>query len=439
MLGHDSVAVMKIKPIKSYLPRNLYGRAALILLLPIILLQLLVSVVFIQRHFEGVTDLMTVSIVRELELVLAMEDPSETAQALRIEVRPDLPVPDQSYRAFYDLSGRAMLSRLDRDLPGLVAYDLSDGGSVWLWIERGDVTRAFGFSRSRVSASNPHQLIVIMVFMGAILTFVAYLFLRNQLRPIRRLGQAAADYGKGRITPYHPSGAVEVRAAGTAFLDMRARIERQNQSRTLMLSGISHDLRTPLTRLRLELSLLDEAAAGPMIRDVQDMERLIDAFLDYGREDSADEAELYDPYILLAEAVADAQRADIPVELITDPEDLEPVECQLRPMALRRALDNLIGNAHRYGGDKIEVSLVITDRAICLSVEDNGPGIPVSARDEAIKPFTRLDPARNQDKGTGVGLGLAIVADVARLHGGTLRLGDSDRLGGLKADIVIAR
>ena len=160
---------MKVKPIKSYLPRSLYGRAALILLLPIVLLQLLVSVVFIQRHFEGVTDLMTRSVEAELELILSVPNAQEIADALQIMIDADKPVPDQSYRAFYDLSGRAMLQRLDADLPGLLAYDLGDPRTVWIWIERDGATVAYGFARSRVSASNPHQLLVTMVFLGAIL------------------------------------------------------------------------------------------------------------------------------------------------------------------------------------------------------------------------------------------------------------------------------
>ncbi|WP_438987738.1 ATP-binding protein [Marivivens donghaensis] len=431
---------MAIGSIKSYLPRGLYGRAALILLLPIISLQILVSVVFIQRHYDGVTRRMTQSVSGEITLILDSPAVQQAAlsEALGFTLLSSEAPPEADHYGFLDFSGRAMIATLRTDFDDLRAVDLSNDTEVMVWFDRSGVN-GISFPRWRVTASNPHQLIVIMMVMGTFLTFVAYSFLRNQLRPIKRLAHASSEYGKGRIVPYSPGGANEVRAAGTAFLDMRARIERQTQSRTMMLSGISHDLRTPLTRLRLGLSMVDDAEAEPMVRDVEDMERLIEAFLEYGRADAGDAAEQVDVVDLVTRVVDDAQRGGQNVTLLPIDPMLNDVAVPLRPLAVRRALDNLIGNALRYGGTQAQVSVALTDRTLRITVEDDGPGIPADKREEAMRPFTRLDPARNQNKGTGVGLGLAIVADIARLHGGVLRLSDSPVLGGLRADIVMAR
>jgi two-component system osmolarity sensor histidine kinase EnvZ len=431
---------MAIGSIKSYLPRGLYGRAALILLLPIISLQILVSVVFIQRHYDGVTRRMTQSVSGEITLILDSPAVQQAAlsDALGFTLLTSDTQPKSDDYGFLDFSGRAMIATLRADFDDLRAVDLSNDNVVVVWFDRSGVN-GISFQRWRVTASNPHQLIVIMMVMGTFLTFVAYSFLRNQLRPIKRLAHASSEYGKGRIVPYSPGGANEVRAAGTAFLDMRARIERQTQARTMMLSGISHDLRTPLTRLRLGLSMVDDAEAEPMVRDVEDMERLIEAFLEYGRADAGDAAELVDLADIVSRIVDDAVRGGQNVTLLPIDPSLDEVSVPLRPLAVRRALENLIGNALRYGGTLAQVSVALTDRTFRITVEDNGPGIPADKREEAMRPFTRLDPARNQNTGTGVGLGLAIVADIARLHGGVLRLSESPTLGGLRADIVMAR
>ena len=432
---------MSANPIKSYLPRSLYGRAAMILLLPVIFLQILVSVVFIQRHYDGVTRRMTTSVATEISYVLnaPAAEQMDIATAFGFDMADDPNVPVDTQRSIFDFAGRAMIETLNNRYDNIIAVDLSDRRTVTIWFDR-DGINSVSFSRNRVQASNPHQLIVIMVVLGSFMTLVAYLFLRNQLRPILRLARASAEYGKGRIVSYTPGGATEVRAAGAAFLAMRSRIERQTQSRTMMLSGISHDLRTPLTRLRLSLSLMDETEAAPMIKDVEDMERLIAAFLEYGRAEAGDTPTPEDPVDLIERVVDDAARSNQKVSLY----DIDPaldgsVLVPLRPQSIRRAVENLIGNAFRYGATRAELSIILTDRTLRITVEDDGPGIPADQREEAIKPFTRLDPARNQNTGTGVGLGLAIVADIARLHGGTLRLQDSERLGGLRADIVIAR
>ena len=293
------------------------------------------------------------------------------------------------------------------------------------------------FDRRRMSPAAPHQLIVTMVVFGLLMTVIAFLYMRNQLRPVKRLADAAQAFGRGHTVPYYPSGAIEVRAAGSAFLDMRARIERQIEQRTLMLSGVSHDLRTPLTRLKLGLAMIDEEDAAPMLQDVAEMQQMLDAFLDFSRGVSESTPEKVDPVALLKQVVEDARRADRNVALVAC-EVPEGDTVTLRPTAIRRAVENLIANAVRYG-TRVEVSLAVTPKFLRIRVEDDGPGIPADKRAEAVKPFQRLDASRNQNQGGGVGLGLAIVADIARAHGGALRLGDSERLGGLCADIVIGR
>jgi len=434
--------------LKRTMPRSLFGRALLGVVLPVVLLLLIISVSFAQRHFEGVTRQMTRSVLLEVRYLVervAAAPSLEKAQAEAMSVAGPLefavtyPVEDApvgDFKLYYDLSGGFVIEQLHEGLHELIAVHLVTDRDVEMWISMPLGTMQVSFARSRLSASNPHQLLVMIIVLGALMIAVVSIFLRSQLQPLHRLSIAAADYGRGRVAPYQPSGALELRAAGTAFLDMRNRIERQSQSRTLMLSGISHDLRTPLTRLRLGLSMLDDADTEPLVRDVDDMQRLIDAFLDFARDEASDVLEEVAPGPLVAEIVEDCARAGAQVEF--DPPAKPPGDMHLRPMGVRRAVENLIGNAMRYGTNA-RVSVVDGAAALTIIVEDDGPGIAAADREEAVRPFTRLDPSRNQDSGPGVGLGLAIVTDVARAHGGALRLGDSAELGGLKAELVLPR
>lgn len=436
--------------LKSLLPRGLFGRAALILLVPVVAIQLIVSVVFIQRHFEGVTRQMTTSIQIEIshllsvvnaapDLATGQQRGAEIGAALELQVTlPGADAPAEDLREFIDWSGREVILTLRAGLPELISADLISGDRevrAWFQTRYGPIRVAL--DRRRLSASNPHQLLVLMVFASVLMTGVAYVFLRNQLTPIARMAQAAEAFGKGEIVPFRPRGATEVRAAGQAFLDMRLRIERQIEARTQMLSGVSHDLRTPLTRLKLGLSFLpedDEVEA--LKRDVQQMERMVDEFLSFARGDAMEEPAAVDPADFLAQVVADAVRAGQAVSL--GPVDWPGGTVRLRPEAVRRALENLLGNAARHG-TRASVSLSASDRLVRMVVEDDGPGIPEPSREAAMEPFRRLDAARNPNRGGGVGLGLAIAADIARSHGGALRLGQSESLGGLRAELSLAR
>ena len=436
--------------LKRFMPRGLYGRAALILLLPILTVQLVVSITFIQRHFEGVTRQMTRSVAMEIAYLVEIVEAAPTLAAAQAEVGtlirplsldvrlPSETAPQADSRGFLDLSGRAIIATMHEGVPGVTGVALlDDEKQVAVGVATRHGAMEVRLPRGRVSASNPHQLLVLMVGTGILMTFIAYLFLRNQLRPIKRMAAAAEAFGKGQTVRFRPTGATEVRAAGHAFLEMRNRIERQIEQRTMMLSGVSHDLRTPLTRLRLGLSLLDadpeEVAA--LERDVEDMQRMLDGFLAFARGDALEDTERVDPATLAARVVDNARRAGQRVTLAGVEGEGTVI---LRPQAVERALDNLIGNAVRHGS-MAEVRLLLTERTARFVVEDDGPGIPDDKREEALRPFSRLDAARNQNQGGGVGLGLTIASDIARNHGGKLMLGKSERLGGLKAELLLAR
>jgi len=434
--------------LKQYVPRSLYGRAALILIMPVVALQLLVTIVFIKRDLEDVTTQMTTTVLREITLLRQRagdtSDPDLYLQHLAPYlapltmtarfVAPQEPRP-QDELSLNEFSGRVVRAKLERELEGFVAVKFPETREFLLYFETRAGLLELKLDRRRLTAAAPHQLIVTMVFFGFLMTVISFVYMRNQLRPIKKLADAAQAFGRGRNLPYSPRGAIEVRVAGSAFLDMRARIERQIEQRTLMLSGVSHDLRTPLTRLKLSLAMIDEEEAEPMLRDVSEMQALLDAFLDFSRGASTGEPEPVDPQQLAISVVEDWRRQDKDVML----GELSGVgTVPLRAQSMRRALENLISNAVRYG-TRARVSVALTEKSLRLRVEDDGPGIPPGLRGDAVRPFARLDPARNQDLGSGVGLGLAIVADIARAHGGMLRLGKSEDLGGLQADIVIGR
>jgi two-component system, OmpR family, osmolarity sensor histidine kinase EnvZ len=449
----DYFANMTFAWLKSILPKGLYGRAAMILLVPVITIQLVVSVTFIQRHFDGVTQQMSVNIVRDVSLILKqIDDANDTYAVAKVINELALPlgyaiVPTEAIdlnntdsRAIDDLTGANVITTLRAGIPAIDWIDLKTNGRiVRLGLHSTKSQYSVTFDRSRVSASAPHQLLVMMIIISILMTLISFIFLRNQVRPIRRLARAAEAFGRGRNIPYRVSGATEVRAAGQAFLAMRDRIERHIEQRTLMLSGVSHDLRTPLTRLKLGLSLSEPSEeTTDLIRDVDDMEVMLEEFLAFARGDSLEETVLTDPVQLAQQVIDEFGRDEVVPEFVLSQTDTPFAQVRLRPNAVRRALQNLINNAARYG-NLCRLSMDQTAGSIRFIVEDNGPGIPVAQRDLAIRPFIRLDSARNQDHGTGVGLGLSIVMDIASSHGGALELLDSEELGGLKVVLTLPR
>jgi two-component system, OmpR family, osmolarity sensor histidine kinase EnvZ len=438
---------------KSLLPRSLFGRSLTILLVPLVLLQLVVGLIFFQRHYQRVTEQMTAGVavglayaVRQAE---AIPQPSAAAEAiadagapLGLEMRldPDAAIVPGIERQFFDLTGATIAAALEEGLDRPMRLDLAaDDRAARLSIQTSNGVLSTDVPRRRLSVSNPHQLLVLMLFASTVLATVAVLFLRNQVRPIRRLAEAAEAFGKGRSLPFRPAGAEEVRRAGSAFLSMRNRIERQIEQRTQMLSGVSHDLRTPLTRMKLTLALIDEDEETEALReDVDQMERMLGEFLDFARGDSTEETVAIDPFALARELTGQSQRGGNGIELVEVNETPDRPELYLRPMAVSRALQNLVSNAGRYG-EHIRLTVRLASRSLSFCVEDDGPGIPEADRAAALQPFARLDAARNQDRGANVGLGLTIAMDVARSHGGTLTLSESAALGGLRAEMRLPR
>ena len=437
---------MKQFSIKRYLPNSLYGRAALILLVPIITIQLVVSFSFIQRLYEDVTKQMTMHLVPEIEIILDMVesfDPNISkesdifllAQDFNMQASwSDSYVKNQRY--FYDLSGRILMNTLYENFKELESIDLiSNDKTVTLNYFISDKIFELRFSRYRVSASNPHQLLVLMILTGVLMTTIAFLFMRNQLRPIRRLSAAAEAFGMGREVTYAPSGATEVRAAGKAFIDMKSRIARQIEQRNLIFSGVSHDLRTPLTRLKLGLSMQNNSSDNKeLIQDVNEMEKLINEFLDFSKYGSIDETEQVNVLNLIKEIASNSCRIGGKLTIGVLPDELQDVP--LKPLSIKWSIENIINNAEKRA-ENVKLSLIIENRILIFRIDDDGPGIPLNKRDEAIKPFTKLDVARNQNYGGGVGLGLAISADIARSHGGELNLEESTELGGLRVELQI--
>jgi two-component system, OmpR family, osmolarity sensor histidine kinase EnvZ len=291
-------------------------------------------------------------------------------------------------------------------------------------------------TRTQTYASNSHIFLLWMVGTAIILLAVAIAFLRNQIKPILRLADAADAFGKGRPFPddFKPRGAREVRQASQSFLEMRDRITQHVEQRTTMLAGVSHDLRTVLTRFKLELAFLeDNPETRAMKADINEMQHMLEDYLAFARGDGGEEAKPTNLRQLLEEIYEEAQVYGTPIELKLR-RSKQDLVLHLKRNAFKRAITNLVSNAVRYG-DKIVIRAATEGQWLRIEVDDNGPGIPAKERENVLKPFYRMDKSRNQDEGNS-GLGLAIARDIAKSHGGNIALGESS-MGGLRAIISV--
>lgn len=427
-----------------FLPKGLYARALIIIIAPVILLQSVVAYVFMERHYQLVTRRLSAAMTADIAALIDIyesypQDKEATTLSriaaerlsLDVDILPDKDLPPPGPKPFFSLLDETLSDELRRqvDMPYWIdTVGRSNYVEIRIKLNQNTVMRVLA-RRSQAYASNSHIFLVWMGGSSFVLLGIAILFLRNQIRPILRLAEAAEALGKGREIEFRPRGAREVRQAGHAFLEMKRRIERNIEQRTTMLNGVSHDLRTIITRFKLSLALLKQTPeVEDLKRDVDEMSRMLEGYLAFARGDTGEQAAETDLRQLLEEVQMDAERQGHITELdiVGDPMII------VRADAFRRLLFNLVANAARHG-DRIEISANHETRWLVLNVDDDGPGIPPELREEVFKPFVRLDEARNQDKG-GSGLGLAIARDIARAHGGDIVLGDSP-LGGLRATV----
>jgi two-component system osmolarity sensor histidine kinase EnvZ len=435
-----------VRSFAARLPKGLYARSLIIIITPVVLLQSVIAYVFMERHWQLVTQRLSAAVTSD---IAALIDFHETAPrlvtedqlsriaaerlSLNVEIMDGARLPPPLPPPFFSLLDDALSDEIRRQIGRPFWIDTVGRSSfieIRILLNEGTVMRVFA-RRSAAYAANSHIFLVWMVGTSLILLAVAILFLRNQIRPIQRLALAAEDFGRGREIEFRPRGAREVRQAGHAFLEMKRRIERAMEQRTTMLNGVSHDLSTILTRFRLSLALLEQTPEiDDLRRDVDEMDRMLEGYLAFARGDYGEPAVTTDLTSLLTELKGDAERAghETSLEITGDP------VVTLRVDAFKRLLFNLLSNAARHG-DHIAISAQHEGRWLTVHVDDDGPGIPPDAREEVFKPFVRLDEARNQDE-SGSGLGLAIARDIARSHGGEVTLGDGP-LGGLRASVRI--
>ncbi len=427
------------------LPKRLYVRALMIIIVPMVLLQAVVAYVFMERHWQSVTARLSASLSQDIAALIdvyeqfpqdaegrALVQIAERRLGLDVDFLPPEPLPPPLQKPFFDILDQALSAELRTRIKR--PFWLDTVGSSSILEVRVLLDRAMmrvTARRSQAYASNSHIFLAWMAGSSFVLIIVSILLLRNQIRPILRLAEAAEAFGKGRDVQFRPRGAREVRQAGLAFLEMKNRIERAIEQRTTMLNGVSHDLRTILTRFRLSLAFQpDSPETENMKRDIDEMSKMLEAYLAFARGEAAESPAPTDMRQLLEDFRADAERTGhvAALEIEGDP------VVSVRPQAFRRLLGNLVANASRYG-DRIEIRAVHDDRYLTVTVDDDGPGIPEEMREEVFKPFLRLDAARNQDH-PGTGLGLAIARDIARGHGGDIVLEESP-LGGLRAKVKV--
>jgi len=430
--------------VKRILPRSLFGRTLLIFVVPTFIMLAAATYVFFDRHWYTVTQRMTHALSGDIgfivELLEMSKDPESTAAVnrlafekmdLTVTFAPGDSLPDQ--RPIHGPIAVMLKHALNESLSNAYVLDMTyapETISIKVGVPEGVYTILS--PERRVYTPTTQVFILWMTGSSILLTGVALLFMRNQIRPIRRLADAAEAIGKGREVPWFKlEGSSEVRQAGAALMVMRDRLKRQITQRTAMLAGVSHDLRTPLTRMRLQIELMGETAeTDELSSDVSEMEEMLNAYLAFARGEEAEPAIPVDLYELLTE-IATAARRQNPSLTLHAPQGFEII---LRRNAMKRCLTNLVGNALRYG-NRAEITASIDDHTATIIIDDNGPGIDAKRREDMFRPFTRMEESRNPTTG-GIGLGLTIARDIARFHGGDVVLEDSP-LGGLRARVWV--
>ena len=436
------------RAVASIMPKGLYARALIIIIAPMVLLQSVVAFVFMERHWETVTRRLSTATTRDIAALLDVyasyphDDKyqklirmAHDTLNLSVQILPPQDLPPARPKPFFDLLDRTLSDEIRKRIAKPFWIDtVGRSHLVEVRIKLDDGVFRVLARRSQTYASNSHIFLLWMVATSLVLLTVAILFLRNQIRPILHLAAAAESFGKGRPAPeaFRPRGAREVRQAAYAFTEMRDRIERQIEQRTTMLAGVSHDLRTILTRFKLQLAMSgDSSETEDMRKDVDEMQAMLEAYMAFARGEASEEIVSVNMRPLLKEIRKQASHSGkgITVRLMSD-----RLIVPLRRQAFKRALGNVVNNAARYG-NSIRIDAARTKRWLTIRVDDDGPGIPQDEREDVFRPFYRVDDARSVSQGS-TGLGLSIARDIVRGHGGDITLADSP-LGGLRATIKV--
>ncbi len=434
--------------LETYAPHGLYGRALAIMITPVVLLQLLMTGVIIERYWDNVTKVLARSLSNEIGLLITLYERSDKSDHALDDIKL---LAQQKLRMNFEYKrGEELPASLASPWFSLfdskIKYYLSTESERNYWVNssaangqveiRVEVEKGLIF-QTAVDADRAHAvgtplMLSFMVLSTLSLLAIAVVFMRNQIKPILDLTKAAQEFGKGReVGQFRPRGATEVQLAGEAFIDMKRRIARHVEQRTTMLAGVSHDLRTILTRFKLELAALgNNPLAKPLREDVNEMQQMLEDYMAFVRGDGGESSSQVFVPDTVQSVLQSFQRESAEIKT----EKLPQISIQLKPNAFRRLLTNIVGNAVRYG-KQVKVSGETLDDRLWLYVDDNGPGIPKNNREDVFRPFVRLDEARNLDK-SGTGLGLAIALDIAQGHGGDIQLLDSP-MGGLRVAIRI--
>ncbi|MCF6321589.1 MAG: ATP-binding protein [Rhizobiaceae bacterium] len=434
------------------MPKGLYARSLIAIIAPMVLLQSVIAFVFMERHWQAVTERLSRAVVADISAIIDVietypqDEEFETISRIAREklnlnatVLPPDPFPPATSKPFFSILDEVLRYEITRQIARPFWIDTVGDSKlleIRIRLDKPDKVLRIFARRNQAYASNSQIFLVWMVATSLVLIFISILFLRNQIRPIQQLAKAAELFGKGRHTSerFRLRGATEVRQASQAFLQMRDRIERQMEQRTAMLNGVSHDLRTILTRFKLQLALGEETEETRELQnDVEEMQKMLQGYMDFAKGASGEgdeEIATVDVCAALSRHQNEAGLRGKNFVLDCNPE----FTIRARPSAFSRLVANVITNAFRHS-ENISINVRSSDHRLSIVIDDDGPGIPLNRREDVFKPFVRLDEARNQDEG-GTGLGLSIARDIAHNHGGDINLHDSP-MGGLRVVITL--
>lgn len=436
-------AIQKLR--KHIFPKGLLFRFVLIIVLPLILLQALVLLFFYDRHWDTISRRLASDIAGEIDAVTDMiqtgdiVDPSAREDFLKamsdslgltFTFTPNAQIP-QNIPSTQDNNVRALVQSLD-NMGYPFSIHESNGNSKIVHIQLDTGVLSIDIRRKRFFSSTVDVFLIWMIGFSILLFWIAFLFMKNQVRAIVRLSQAAEAFGRGQTwDDFKPEGATEVKQAGLSFLSMKNRIQKYVTERTTMLSGVSHDLRTPLTRIKLQLSMMpDTDSTRDLMEDVSEMENMLESYLSFARGEGKEQPEKINLNKLLNDLIEKLRKTGQKIDFHSE----RNITLICRPNGISRAVMNLLTNAGRYAS-YTHVTIGIHHNTIRIIIDDDGPGIPKKERSTVFRPFTRLESSRNRHTG-GIGLGLTIARDVALSHGGDIRLEDSP-IGGLRAIITL--